>query len=388
MKVMLIDDERLALLRLEKMLGEFPDCKVIGSFSKVEPAITQIGESQPEAVFLDIQMPGLNGLEAAERIRSISPDTMIVYVTAYDEYAVEAFELDATDYLMKPLSRERLRRTIQRLQDRVVAHPPESKEEEELVYHCLGDMLIRKPGGELEFLKWRTTKAKELFAYLLYHRGKVISKNALLELLWPELDERRGLANLQTSINRIRSVWKSTVGDGYISIRYSQYGYILESKRLRIDAEEWERELRRLSPVSIENAREHQQVLDGYRGDFYEEDHYAWAESERQRLKALWLQHGQQLGRFYRSHDMHAEALGVYHQIQKQEPLHEDSYLALMKIYARLNDAESVQKQYEFLTHLLQQEAETEPRPGIVEWFARWKQSSSQTGTIKLTIVP
>lgn len=384
---MLVDDERLSLIRLEKMLGEFPDCQVAGSFLTAESAIKQIGEAQPDAVFLDIQMPGLNGLRASERIRSVSPGTKIVYVTAYDEYAVEAFELDATDYLMKPLRRERLSRTVQRLRERIAERHPEPQKREGLLYHCLGDMQIRKPNGELEFLKWRTTKAKELFAYLLYHRGKVVSKDALLELLWPELDERKGLANLQTSINRIRSVWNA-VGEGYISIRYAQYGYILETKQLRIDAEEWEQALRRLNPVSIEQAPEHRRLLDLYRGDFYEEDHYAWAESERQRLKALWLQHAQQLGRFYCTHNMNIEALAVYHQIQKQEPLHEDSYLALMKIYARLNDAESVQKQYEFLTRQLKQEAEADPSPGILEWFARWKKTSPHLGTTKRTIVP
>ncbi|MCC3373761.1 response regulator [Cohnella sp. REN36] len=387
MKVMLVDDERLSLIRLEKMLGEFPDCKVVGSFLKAELAIKQIGESQPDAVFLDIQMPGLNGLRASERIRSISPGTKIVFVTAYDEYAVEAFELDATDYLMKPLRRERLSQTIQRLRERITQHHPEPPKEEGLLYHCLGDMQIRKPNGELEFLKWRTTKAKELFAYLFYHRGKVVSKNALLELLWPELDERKGLANLQTSMNRIRSVW-NTIGDGYISIRFAQYGYVLETKQLRIDAEEWEQALHRLSPVSIEQAPEHRRLLDLYRGDFYEEDHYVWAESERQRLKALWLQHAQQLGQFYVTHNLNMEALGVYHQIQKREPLHEDSYLALMNIYARLNDPDSVQKQYEFLTRQLKQEAGTDPGPGILEWFARWQNASPHLGTTKRTIVP
>ncbi|MFE6074865.1 response regulator [Paenibacillus sp. NPDC057886] len=378
MKVTLVDDERLALVRLEKMLGEFHDCNVIGSFSKAELAIHHIGESHPDAVFLDIHMPGLNGLMATERIRSVSPDTKIIYVTAYDKYAIEAFELDATDYLMKPLRRERLSRTIQRLRERVVEHKLESPKEEGLLYHCLGAMQIRKPNGELEFLKWRTTKAKELFAYLLYHRGKVISKNALLELLWPELDERKGLANLQTSVNRIRSIWKSTVGEGYVSIRFSQYGYVLESKQLRIDAEEWEQELRRLNPVSIELAPEHQRLFDMYRANFYEEDNYVWAESERQRLKALWLQHAQQLGQFYCSHDMHSEALGVYHQIQKQDPLHEDSYLLLMNIYARLNDEDSVHKQYEFMVRILKQEAEADPSPGILEWYTRWKGSNKR----------
>lgn len=374
MNVMLVDDERLALVRLEKMLGEFHDCRVIGSFSKAELAIHHIGEAKPDAVFLDIHMPGLNGLRATERIRSVSPNTKIIYVTAYKEYAIEAFELDAIDYLMKPLRRERLSRTIQRLRERTVEHKLESAKEEGLLYHCLGAMQIRKPNGELEFLKWRTTKAKELFAYLLYHRGKIISKDALLELLWPELDERKGLANLQTSINRIRSVWKNTVGEGYISIRYSQYGYILESKQLRIDAEEWEQEVRQLNPVSFEHAPEHQRLLDMYRANFYEEDHYTWAESERQRLKALWLQHAQQLGQFYSTHDMNIEALGVYHQIQKKDPLNEDSYLSLMNIYARLNDTVSVHKQYEFMIRILKQEAEADPSPYVLEWYTKWNE--------------
>ncbi|NOU94120.1 hypothetical protein GC093_12970 [Paenibacillus sp. LMG 31456] len=68
---------------------------------------------------------------------------------------------------------------------------------------------------------------------MLHHRGKVISKNALLELLWPESDERKGLANLQTSNNRIRTIWKDTVGEGVFSIRYALSGYVLESNQLR-----------------------------------------------------------------------------------------------------------------------------------------------------------
>ncbi|NOU94119.1 hypothetical protein GC093_12965 [Paenibacillus sp. LMG 31456] len=68
-----------------------------------------------------------------------------------------------------------------------------------------------------------------------------------------------------------------------------------------------------MNPVSIEHTPEHERLLDMYRGNFYEEDSFVWAEGERQRLKALWLQHAQQLGKFYRSHDMNIKALSVYH---------------------------------------------------------------------------
>lgn len=374
MKFMLIDDERLALIRLEAMLGEFHDCQVVGSFSQADLALRHIVELQPDAVFLDIQMPGLNGLKATERIRALAPQTKIIYVTAYDHYAVTAFELEATDYLLKPLRRERLRQTIQRLREQV-APAPEASPEESLLYQCLGAMQIRKPDGEWELIKWRSSKAKELFAYLLFHQGKVINKNAILELLWPELDETKGLANLHTSVNRIRSAWKSILGEGFITIRYAQFGYILEARTLRIDAVEWEQELRRLNPLSIEYAADHKRVLDMYRGNFYEEEHYVWAEGERQRLKSLWLQHALQLGQFYCASGNPVEALGVYHQIRERDPLNENSYLALMQIYAELNDTESVEKQYQFMLRTLEQEAGVEPSPDILDWYALWKQS-------------
>ncbi|MCU6797170.1 response regulator [Paenibacillus sp. WQ 127069] len=373
MKVVLVDDERLALIRLEKMLGEFPDCEVIASYLNAKLAISHIGEFQPDAVFLDIHMPGLDGLRATERIHSIAPDTEIVYVTAYDEYALEAFQLGAADYLVKPLNRERLSRTILRLRQRITVKS-KSPRDEKVLYHCLGPTQVRRLDGNLEFLKWRTIKVKELFAYMLLHRGRVISKNVLLELLWPELDERKGLANLQTSINRIRTIWKDTVGEGFISIRYAQNGYVLEVNQLQIDAEQWEQELRQLNPVSIEHASEHERLLDMYGGHFYEEESFVWAEGERQRLKALWLQHAQQLGRFYLSQDLNIKALSVYHKIQNQDPLYEDSYLELMKIYARLNDTGSVDKQYQLIIRMLEQEEEIDPCRDILEWYTQWKQ--------------
>jgi len=113
MNVMLADDEELARSRLRKLLAGYGDVTVVGEAGDGEEAIQQVAELRPDAVFLDIKMPGADGLEVVRSLGSRRPK--IVFCTAFDEYAVEAFELHAVDYLLKPVTRARLAVCIEHL---------------------------------------------------------------------------------------------------------------------------------------------------------------------------------------------------------------------------------------------------------------------------------
>jgi two-component system LytT family response regulator len=113
MNVLLADDEELARSRLRKLLAAYGDVAVVGEAGDGEEAIQQVAELRPDAVFLDIKMPGADGLEVVRSLGSRRPK--IVFCTAFDEYAVEAFELHAVDYLLKPVTRARLAVCIERL---------------------------------------------------------------------------------------------------------------------------------------------------------------------------------------------------------------------------------------------------------------------------------
>jgi two-component system LytT family response regulator len=113
MKVLLVDDEELALARLRKLLAAYDDVIVVGEAGDGEEAIQAVAELRPDAVFLDIKMPGADGLEVVRSLGSRRPK--IVFCTAFDEYAVEAFELHAVDYLLKPVTRARLAVCIEHL---------------------------------------------------------------------------------------------------------------------------------------------------------------------------------------------------------------------------------------------------------------------------------
>lgn len=114
-KVMIAEDERLAREELEYMLSRIDDLFLCPSVTNGKELLDQYEKNLPDVVFLDIQMPELEGISVAKQLRAKESPPLIVFTTAYDEYAVEAFGLDATDYLLKPFSDERLDEALTRI---------------------------------------------------------------------------------------------------------------------------------------------------------------------------------------------------------------------------------------------------------------------------------
>jgi two-component system LytT family response regulator len=105
MKALIIDDERLARAELRRLLEKHPEVEIVGEARDAEDALAQIGRVEPELLFLDIQMPGANGFELLEQLDRVP---LVIFTTAYDDYAIQAFEVNALDYLLKPVAPERL----------------------------------------------------------------------------------------------------------------------------------------------------------------------------------------------------------------------------------------------------------------------------------------
>jgi DNA-binding LytR/AlgR family response regulator len=117
-RVVVVDDEPLARRRLQRLLAAHEDVEVIGEATDGDEAVALALEAKPDALFLDVRMPGSDGLAALRRLRDKLPaDVMplVVFTTAYEDHAVEAFELEGTDYLVKPVNKAALARAMQRL---------------------------------------------------------------------------------------------------------------------------------------------------------------------------------------------------------------------------------------------------------------------------------
>ncbi|MDE2315624.1 MAG: response regulator transcription factor [Xanthomonadaceae bacterium] len=121
-RAVIAEDELLLRDALSRLLGDaWPELEVIAECENGAEALDAIAAQKPDVAFLDIRMPGLSGLEVAAAVAEASPATQVVFTTAYDQYAVDAFERGAIDYLLKPISAERLAATVERLKRRASA---------------------------------------------------------------------------------------------------------------------------------------------------------------------------------------------------------------------------------------------------------------------------
>jgi DNA-binding LytR/AlgR family response regulator len=120
-RALVVDDELLAREELCHLLGEAPDVEVIGQAADGVDALKMVPELEPDLVFLDVQMPGLTGFEVARRLVEADQIRPLVFVTAFGDYAVEAFSVNAVDYLLKPVDAVRLNQTLDRVRKRLAA---------------------------------------------------------------------------------------------------------------------------------------------------------------------------------------------------------------------------------------------------------------------------
>ena len=144
MRALVIDDERLARKELIKLLEDFPEVEILGEAANADEAFELINSLNPDLLFLDIQMPGKTGFELLEMLDSVPK---VIFTTAYDEYALKAFEVNALDYLLKPIQLDRLNETITKLE------PPQqevTKEKEPKL--GLKDQVFVKDGDKCWFV--------------------------------------------------------------------------------------------------------------------------------------------------------------------------------------------------------------------------------------------
>lgn len=191
MRAIIVDDERLARNELKRLLENFPSIEVIGEAANTEEASQLIEELQPDVAFLDIQMPGKTGFEWLEEWDGFLPE--IIFTTAFDEYALKAFEVNALDYVLKPIELARLSESIQKLESRFKR--PASTEKTVTANHVLGgnDQIFVKDGEKCWFVRLdrvRLCESMGNYVRLFFDDQKPLvlkSLNSLEERLDPKL---------------------------------------------------------------------------------------------------------------------------------------------------------------------------------------------------------
>jgi len=173
MRVLIVDDEPLARARMAALLGECAGVEVVGNVGDGEAALAALGELQPDALLLDINMPGLDGVALAQRLAGRARP-QVIFCTAYEAHALKAFELGAADYLLKPVRLDRLREALQRAQRRLADAP---REPVAYLHGRLRGEQVRIALDEVICLL-----AEEKYVVVQHRRGELLIEDSLRQL--------------------------------------------------------------------------------------------------------------------------------------------------------------------------------------------------------------
>jgi two-component system, LytTR family, response regulator len=373
-KAILVDDEEMALDVLDILLREIGGVSVLGKFQRADEAIEQVERLQPDLIFLDIEMPGLNGLVAAERLQSRYKDAEIIFVTAYKEYGLHAFDVHARGYLLKPVSKERLAKQLSHYRPyspapaQAVSSDADAAEREgeargsagdqPLKLYALGSLELFTGDGEL--LTWRTRKTKELFAFLWHHDGMPVHRHHILDALWPELSADRAQALFHTTMYHLRHTLK-TAGFPEMVV-FADERYMMRTQSIDSDVSRLEAKL------SEGREAESEELLALYRGDYLETEHYPWVEARRDELRTAYVQALEQM--LTQEQGLRREAL-LRKLIELEPYAHMHVYRLLLHLDAAGNGG-AVLKVIDQLHHQVKEEMGPEITPAMEVLIKRY----------------
>ena len=195
-----VDDEALMLGALVAALEASSDITSVAKFSDCDEALEYVKKNPVDVAFLDINMRGMGGLSLAEKIVAARPNCKIVFCTGYEEYAIPAFKLHASGYLMKPISAEDVQAEIDNIKG--VKH-----KEKLLTVHCFGNFEVYVKEEKLAFKRLKT---KELFAFLVDRKGTGMTAKQMCAVLFPDdTDDTKNSAYLRQLVLDLKNTLKS-----------------------------------------------------------------------------------------------------------------------------------------------------------------------------------
>lgn len=270
-RTVIVDDEPLVLQMITDMLLAEEDLKIIGAYTNPQEALLHIQEKKPDLVFLDIDMPLLNGIELATDILNKVENIGIVFLTAYDQYAVEAFKLNAMHYILKPPSHKELKTAISRLKasEKVVLETYDS-----VFIRLLGGISICNENGA-SLVKWRTAKAEELFALLMITGDKGIDKWRIIDRLWPESHcSQKSEQLLYSTIYRVKTALNQAGIHATLNNKLGIYSLSLENTWCDVyELEKWDnRKFKDNGTIGTCD-----ELFDIYRGELFCGRDYEWS---------------------------------------------------------------------------------------------------------------
>lgn len=274
LRAVIVDDEILVLDYLKDILIE-QKVEIAGEFTSGRKALEQLPSLKADIIFLDIEMPGINGIELATEITGRLDTANIVFVTAYDKYAVEAFKLNALHYILKPPSSEDMIQALARLKKTEELATPLYKK---VYVRLLGKVAIQDREGN-SLIKWPTQKTEEMFALFMLYGKQGIDKWSVIEKLWPLSEKIKVENTMYTTIYRMKKTLQEA---GIKNVLYNRLGqYFFDMEGVWCDAFQLETLYETFQKESGQEDYINEQLFFIYQGALFGSKDYLWGELQK-----------------------------------------------------------------------------------------------------------
>lgn len=357
-KAIVVDDEWYNLEEISDLVDSSGFMKVVCKYQNPVKALEEISIICPEVAFLDIEMPEIDGLTLAEKIQEKNPGITVAFITSFNQYAVQAFDLNAIDYILKPVRMERFRRMLEKIQNKIETNRAEHAGK--LKIRCFQQFETTIDGVPV---KWERSKAEEVFAYLLTYHNNYISKEILLEHIWPDAEPHKALRILQTSICRIRNVFSGLQGSAIIDYSNSKYCLMLSSAEC--DFFEMEEALNNFDIHKEETYAPIENAFTTYQGGFFKTQGYLWIMEKNEEWHKKFERILRDIVIKYSNDKNQNEQIRFLKHIAMLLPYDNEINYTLIRILKENGYEYEVQKHYEWLKKVLEEDYDMYPSDNI-----------------------
>lgn len=364
LRAIIVDDEELSVKRLSRILSKSSDeIDICRTFLNPLDAYEFVKTNPIDIAFLDISMPEIDGMKLSRCLSEHDDSIEIIFITGYDEYAIRAFEMSAMDYLLKPVTTERISITL----DKIRKKYKKTANEPILEVRLFNGFKIYRQGQEKEQLKMRSPKTEELFAFLIY-KGTV-NREEIIDILWKDLEPEKAWKNLNSTLYYVRKAINEFDTGNVIQAGRNEIR--IEDSAIYCDLYQFERLLKQIRKSPGGTAELLGQLEALYTGPFLKGKAYEWASEKMLLLERNYIEVLELAANYYQEHNQLHQSLSYFEEILKLDAFREDISYKVIHLYIELGRTNEALRQYRMLEVLLREELGTKPDPQTLDLIKR-----------------
>jgi two-component system, LytTR family, response regulator len=370
-KAVLIDDELLALEGLSDLLNTSGQFEILTTFENPLEVLAGIEPLNFDVAFVDIDMPYINGIDLAEQMIELKPNIEVVFVTAYDSFAISAIEKGATGYILKPADLDGLKNVIKHIDRRTKATSAVSDVVPQLRVTGFGTVYYELDQIQT-CLEFPTAKSEELFLFLLQKHGRAVSTDEIIENLWENFTRDKAMNNFHVNCYYVRQSLSKISMSG--CMKRERNGYMIATGGIFYDVWEFDN-ISNIKTLPLDDAVRLESL---YKEEFLKDKEYPWADSIRGLYERKYTACMSNILSQLQVREDKELMIYFYNKAIGKDPLNEDYYMGLLGVYHKAKQYREMRELYRKIVYQYGQWMGTMPPDAIVDFMKNVKKHTDK----------